>query len=278
VEETTVAYNDAASPSGAGGIFSNGNLHLGRVWLYHNVGWGLRSKGTATLDEVLVQLNEGGGIASQGYLHAGFSAILDNKGRGVASGGGTPNKVDMLNVTISGNNAPSEGGSGLTLWDGDGFLKHVTITANGLGNSIIPGIAVGAGGGPAGVTLYNSIVAGNGDPNKPQCGSTSGGGFTDGGYNVLGNSSCITSLVGFPSSKIGVDPMLASLGNNGGFTPTHALQPGSPAIDLVPGSQCISQDQRNSERPLDGNNPPDGKKDCDAGAYEYQPPGYQPPP
>jgi hypothetical protein len=231
------------------------------------------------LDEVLVQLNDGGGIASQGYLQAGFTAVLDNKGRGVAATGipNTVTTVNMVNVTISGNNASSEGGSGLSLWGtANGFLKHVTITANGLGNSLISGIYVD-GGGIGGVTLYNSIVAGNGDPTKPQCGSTSGGGFTDGGYNVLGNASCITSLVGFPSTIIG-DPMLASLGNNGGFTPTHALLPGSPAIDLVPQGQCISQDQRNGERPLDGNNPPDGKKDCDAGAYEYQPPGYQPPP
>lgn len=53
------------------------------------------------------------------------------------------------------------------------------------------------------------------------------------------------------------DPLLVALANNGGFSPTMALQAGSPAIDA--GNGCSELDQRGATRI--GN--------CDAGAYEF---------
>jgi len=55
------------------------------------------------------------------------------------------------------------------------------------------------------------------------------------------------------------------LQDNGGPTWTHALLPGSSAIDAIPPANCpVDTDQRGVTRPQ-GNN-------CDIGAYEWQPP------
>ncbi len=56
------------------------------------------------------------------------------------------------------------------------------------------------------------------------------------------------------------DPKIGPLQNNGGSTWTHALLPGSPAIDQ--GLFCtVLTDQRGFARFTDGA--------CDIGAYEY---------
>lgn len=63
------------------------------------------------------------------------------------------------------------------------------------------------------------------------------------------------------------DPQLGLLADNGGFTLTHALQEGSPAIDTGSPTICPLTDQRGVTRPIDGD--VDGDKRCDIGAYEY---------
>jgi hypothetical protein len=62
---------------------------------------------------------------------------------------------------------------------------------------------------------------------------------------------------------------------HGGFTPTHALVPGSPAIDAG-GTDCtdatgapLLADQRGQPRLVDGDG--DGTATCDIGAFEFFP-------
>jgi len=73
-----------------------------------------------------------------------------------------------------------------------------------------------------------------------------------------------------------IDPLLGPLQVNGGPTETHALLSGSPAIDHIPVLDCtdtggtpITTDQRGVARPQGSS--------CDIGAYEFEPPPYQPP-
>jgi Ca2+-binding RTX toxin-like protein len=62
------------------------------------------------------------------------------------------------------------------------------------------------------------------------------------------------------------DPMLAPLGDNGGPTPTQALNVGSPAIDQ---GQASGFDQRGAPRPFDlAGVALAGDNDADIGAYE----------
>jgi hypothetical protein len=257
-----------------GGISNLGSLNLYQVRLRENKLWGLATNGFAVLSDVDVQQNEDGGINSGGgYLRVEFSSIENNKGPGVEAHG----TLDMVNVTISGNDSGSPGNAqgGLTM-NGFASLKYVTIYANGLSGSpgSAQGIRVTAS---PGVTLYNSIVYGNGNGNAPQCGSGVGVSpgvptpivLIDGGYNVIEDGSCSQ---GWPTgTSTTANPKLNPLAE-GFLTFTNALSLGSSAIDRVPQGQCgVSQDQRESNRPVDGNSPPDGKADCDAGAYEFTP-------
>jgi hypothetical protein len=68
----------------------------------------------------------------------------------------------------------------------------------------------------------------------------------------------------FPGASCGAsirvaDPLLGSLGNNGGPTATMALATGSPAIDGWDPAGCFALDQRGFQR--QGN--------CDIGAFEF---------
>jgi hypothetical protein len=65
---------------------------------------------------------------------------------------------------------------------------------------------------------------------------------------------------------------LGPLADNGGPTETHALLPGSVAIDMIPGVDCVdadreplTTDQRGKPRPETGGTM------CDVGALEVQP-------
>ena len=82
----------------------------------------------------------------------------------------------------------------------------------------------------------------------------------DQGYNLSSDSSCRLTA---STSLLNTDPKLdpAGLANNGGPTQTIALQPDSPAVDLMPaGSSCPATDQRGVSRPQGPT--------CDLGAFE----------
>jgi hypothetical protein len=85
------------------------------------------------------------------------------------------------------------------------------------------------------------------------------------GYNILSDSldPCAFDQ---PTDRGNTDPLLDSLRDNGGGTATHALRPGSPAIDSGDDLDCPLTDQRGEIRPQDGNG--DGMAVCDVGAYE----------
>lgn len=94
--------------------------------------------------------------------------------------------------------------------------------------------------------------------------------FTSLGYNLIGDSSRCFMVGNTTSNILDNDPILGPLQDNGGFTLTHALLPGSPAIDAGD-SICHdfegrpqTDDQRGFFRPISLI----GKPICDIGSYE----------
>ena len=70
------------------------------------------------------------------------------------------------------------------------------------------------------------------------------------------------------TTNIDANPLLGPLAYNGGFSMTHALFHGSPAIDSGNSSVNVSPDQRGFLRPYDGDG--DGLAQPDMGAYESE--------
>lgn len=90
------------------------------------------------------------------------------------------------------------------------------------------------------------------------------------GFNLLEVTETAV-IVGAPAGDLfGLDPLFGPLQDNGGATPTHALLPGSPAIDA---GACGDQatDQRGWPRPFDVPAATDPAGGCDIGAFEFVP-------
>jgi PKD repeat protein len=221
--------------------------------------------------------DSGGGILIDwgGTLSVFNSSILNNvsdtNGGGVHSFFGT---LNIVNSTISGNRAKDGGGvSHFQFGPATASLSHVTIT-NNQGDTRGGGIsAFGL------INVKNTIVAGNSTGGSgPDCSDDPQFGpfiLTE-GYNFIGdNSGCDgafpsgtpnanNDLVGTSGSPL--DPLLGDLADNGGPTETHALSPGSQAIDHIPQgiNGCgtdVNADQRGVARPQGAG--------CDIGAFEF---------
>ncbi len=85
------------------------------------------------------------------------------------------------------------------------------------------------------------------------------GQVNSGGHNLDSGSSCNFTKPGDLSNR---NPLLGPLQDNGGRTPTLALQAGSPAIDAGDLIGCPATDQRGVLRPQHGQ--------CDIGAFEAE--------
>ena len=234
----------------SGGAIKNaGTLRLDRVLLidnWANFGGGVENRETGTLD----------------ILRSTFSSNVGEDEGGAVANSGT---LTMLNSTVSGN--ASEFGVGGIQNYGEATLNNVTITANE--GSHAGGLANGGFFGTEGVVrLSNTILAGNTEAGyPPDCAGT----LTSRGYNLIGSVQGGCTIAGDRTgNKVGVNPRLGPLQNNGGPTPTHALLARSPARNAAnparPGSgypACPPLDQRLLRRT---------DTRCDIGAFEVQSP------
>lgn len=203
----------------------------------------------------------GGGIIvrHEGRLDATGIVVASNLasgGGGIATDDGA--KLTIENSTISGNTSAG-GGGGILVQDGGASaasvtLRHVTITGN---TADADANGTGDGGGImiestfAGTTsMTSSILAGNTDASPatkhPDC-SVGAAPLGSGGSNVFGSTTGC-SITGSDIGNVFGDPMLGPLASNGGPTPTHALVPGSPAIDAAEPAGAPATDQRGAPR------------------------------
>jgi CSLREA domain-containing protein len=293
------------------GSNSSGGIHirsaavtLSNVIVSDNIGEGIGIDASSlVINNSIVSRNSSNGVGGIRSTSSALSVInctiIEN--RGAWGGIGTDNGLIMVGTTVS-NNTGTNGPGGLHLL-GDSKITNSTISNNNgtegggiwfdQGNLLITSSTItensangsggesksGTGGGIffkgtfGSVNLKNTILSGNNaSGGKPDCEGT----FTSGGYNLVGSA----SDCGFTSSSgdlSGISPAIGPLQNNGGRTSTHALLPGSPAIEAGNPAGCqdsdgtpLNTDQRGSPRPADGNG--DGNPVCDIGAFELSAP------
>jgi hypothetical protein len=227
------------------------------------IGGGIYNTGTLTLSNTTLS----GNYANYFWGYDGFGGGIYNAGT-----------LTVSNSTLSGNEAgvhtSNSGGVGGGIYNaGTLTLSNSTLSDNYASGGC--GGIYNEDGGTA--TVGNTIVAGNSSPAVPDV----SGAFSSLGYNLIGVGDGATGFTG-AGDQVGtigspIDPLLGPLADNGGPTWTHALLPGSPAIDAGDPAATGDFDQRGLARIVDGNG--DGTATIDIGAYEVQPapPGNTPP-
>ena len=290
-----VRVTQNSSQEGGGGIFTSGNLVIQNSEVVSNTAQGagggiyLWSNGVVTMTNSLIAWNNGsigGGIFNIGNMNAENSTLQAN--HAALFGGGLSNSgagvVNLSGVTVYQNQTDGYG-AGLLNELGTMNLVNVTVSGN-LGNdyvgvanvhetaqmtllnsTIAENIVTSTGtryGGVANlygtISLKNTLVASN---DSRQC--LSSGTWTSLGNNLSGDTYCAFTQ---PGDLQNTHPDLAPLADFGGATWTHALLPGSPAIDAGTNTGCPLVDQRGVARPFDGDN--DSTATCDIGAVEAQ--------
>ncbi len=247
-EDTSVAMLDLtitggnSSPYPAGGIWNFGTLNLTNCTVFGNTGGyggGIYNVGTLTLNNCLISENsaydEGGGIFnSSGTLIINNSTISKNS---ASYGGGlaTESETYIDSSTITENQAAMKGG-GI-------FSNGYIASSNPITNTIVSGNVV------KNTLVADDLALSEGTPDT----------FISGGYNLIG--AIETNIIAFTATgdQTGItNPLLGPLQDNGGSTFTHALLPGSLALDA--GLTSLIVDQRGVNRPQGAND--------DIGAYE----------
>jgi hypothetical protein len=240
----------SGNTSGSAGNFGSGG------GIYHGYG-----SGSLTISYCTISGNTAG-LPVTG--HSGFGGGLDLR-EGTTS---------ISNSTISGNMV--NGTSGFYGGGGIGFAHGAILTIT---NSTITGNVdntFGGGGissvGSKPFTLRNSIVAGNTTANPAQGPDIFDSGTINVDFSLIGNGTGIGTITGannlVGTSGSPINPLLGPLQNNGGLTFTHALLPGSPAINR--GDPAFTPPPGFDQRGAGFNRVINNR--LDMGAYEFQPP------
>jgi hypothetical protein len=181
------------------------------------------------------------------------SAIVGNSAN---QGGGlySENKAQFENDTFANNTASGAGNGGGAVYNDSSPISFNYDTF--VGNVADQGAALESNG--EGGAVGSSILFGNTTSAgaEAECFTdTSETPFGTAGHNFFGDNTCATNSF----DQVGVNPMLSSLGNYGGLTPSFMPLHGSPVIDAGGGS-CPATDQRGVARPQG--------TACDSGSVE----------
>lgn len=265
---TDVSFTNNSSPSYGGGLdvsgsdpvidritFSgNSSNRGGGMYIYHS---------DPLISNALFTGNiageHGGGFYTYSSSPTVTASSFVNNYTG-AYGGGMYNVLGhpaLTNVTFSGNEAKEFGG-GMFKSGGAFTLNNATFTNNRAG-SLGGGLTIGDSDAVVKNSLFWANTAGTSGPQITSFDTDVPKIFhslIQGGCPV--NASCSNLLTG--------DPLLGTLADHGGYTPTIPLLSGSAAIDSADDVTCASKDQRGVSRPQGAH--------CDIGAYEAEEIGF----
>lgn len=201
----------------------------------------------------------GGGIAGGYWGVTIVNSAISGNSAGDSAGGVGGTFLEIMNSTISGNSAGKIGG-GITT-SGAAQLTNSTISGNSAGSA--GGIYYVQGPYQTTSEISNTIFnAGALGENIVNNGAT----VISHGYNLSTDDG--GGVLNGPGDQINTDPLLGPLQDNGGPTLTHALLPGSPAIDA--GDPNFSPPPFNDQRGCPFDRVFNGR--IDIGSFETQPP------
>jgi len=247
-------------------------------------GVGIYSTGSLTVvDSSIVENRGGNGSIGGGIYNFGGTATVvnstvslnftDNWGSAILSTGGS---LLLIGSTVSGNDADAGdaidassativnttvsgnfGTAGAQIWAGDLTLINSTVVGKGesYGDE-----ALGAYGE---IRVTNTVIV-----SEAPCYFYGDGFITSLGGNIESPGDTCgftdpTDLVNVTAAELNLGP----LQDNGGPTETHALLPGSVAIDRIPPAMCVDADGQPLTEDQRGVARPQGAA-CDVGAFE----------
>ncbi len=302
LNDSTVSGNVSTAPTGlvGGGIRATKSVTINRSSITSNsatapddsntddvFGGGIAaSGGSVTVTDSTIASNtvtaldsadaaHGGGIyAENAPLRVERSTIDNNTvsaASALSSGGGvdytdlgTINGTFVVqNSTLTDNHAQTDAAA-VQIRGGSTAIRSSTFTLNSApsGRSIFYDVAGVAG---SSLAVGATILSENG---TSEC--STNGSIDSAGFNIDRGTSCGLTGTGDLQST---NPGLLGEADNGGPTVTHALPPGSPALDRIPAGACtgiddhpLATDQRGAPRGFDEDG--DGLAECDVGAYE----------
>ncbi|MEL7362439.1 MAG: right-handed parallel beta-helix repeat-containing protein, partial [Bacteroidota bacterium] len=270
--------SDPGATQDGGGIYNSGTLTLSRCVVSENAadgsGGGINNAGgTLVLRECMITENDAEGIAQfdGATLTVSNSTISNNAGDGINSNG----FVDVTRSTFHGNE-----GSGIAAPGSSSASSEDVIVSQSTFSGNVVGIGLSSGGrarvtnstfrdnGTTSISLFiaSELTIGNSIIDTGDTGtsfSAAGSTINSLGTNICGDACGLTGTGDLTETN----PLLDVLGDNGGPTLTHALLPGSPAIDI--GGTCGPTDQRGFDAPIIGL-AINSTALCDAGSLETE--------
>jgi hypothetical protein len=238
------------------GVFGSASLHVDNSILANNSsfqGGGIFSNGysgsvtsliyNSTLSGNSTQSGDGGGIYSSGeqggtaILQISNSTISGNSsdlfGGGIYNDGFSGNAaLQLSNSTVSGNTTGGVGvGGGGGVYN-DGSYGNATAqlsntTLSGNSSQFLGGAIYNYGSSGTAICEIGNMILHSGAQGENI--SNQSGTISSLGYNISSDNG--GGFLNGPGDQINTDPLLGPLQDNGGLTFTHALLPGSPAID-----------------------------------------------
>ncbi len=245
ISQNTAASSEPLDEPRGGGVFNSGTLNVVDTVISNNTstassyGGGIASTGTLSINRSTLSGNSsnrsGGGLISFGPATISNTTISGNTagidGGGLVDYSGSSTLTLISNSTISGNTAKQSGGGILTI--------HPMNIVN---STIVNNTALNNGGGitnKSQINIANSIVAGNisqTDFSLNEIADKDGGVMTSQGHNLVGQNSTRGGFITTTSDILvpgAIAAQIGALANNGGTTLTHAVLPGSLAIDAA---------------------------------------------